>query len=140
MLHLANGQYLAFIDDDDEIAGDYILSIMEKINDINGPEANPDCIVFDCICTIDGGPERHCMYGVEFPPNYLINETTWRGKPAHTMVWKSSLAKSHSFPDMKAGEDFCWVNKAWPEIIVQARISKVLYYYKFNHRTTETRN
>ena len=136
MLGIANGGYLAFVDDDDRVSPSYVSSIMEKINE----GRSPDCIVFDCICTIDNGPERYCKYGIEFQPNNLITDTEWEGKPAHTMVWSTRLATKHSFPDLKAGEDFGWVNEAWPDIKSQSRIEEVLYYYDFNHSTTETRN
>ena len=136
MLSLANGEYFAFVDDDDRIADDYIESITNSINESRGC----DCIVYDCICTIDGGPPRYCQYGIEYPPNNLISQSQWRGKPAHTMTWRTELVKSIDFPPLKEGEDFAWVNKAWPLIDQQVRIEKVLYYYDFSHATTETRN
>lgn len=135
ILHLAAGEYIAYIDDDDDISSDYISSIMEVLD-----SNKPDCIVFDCLCTVDDKIKRNCKYSIAYPQNYLKSETEWRGKPAHTMVWKREIAGRHAFPDLKTGEDFGWVEKAWPDIKDEIRIPKVLYYYNFNSATSETRN
>ena len=45
LLNMANGEYLVFIDDDDDISPDYINDIMTSL--YNNLDA--DCVVFDCI-------------------------------------------------------------------------------------------
>lgn len=135
VLSLAKGDYMAFIDDDDSVAEDYIKSIIDCLN--QNPET--DCVVFDTICTIDGGGERHCKYGTEYEYCDRNADGYWTGKPAHTMVYKRELVQNLSFGDAQVGEDFHWVSQAWPLITHQSRIDKVLYYYKYNSNTTETR-
>ena len=99
-----------------------------------------DCVVFDCICRVDGGPEKFCKYGIEFEYGD-ISETQWRGKPAHTMVYKTAIAKKHQFCDLGYAEDIEWVKRACLDIKIQTRIDKVLYYYDAQTSTTsETRN
>jgi|TARA_B100002019_G_C21273989_1_gene604075 glycosyltransferase involved in cell wall biosynthesis len=136
LLNLAKGQFTVFIDDDDRISEDYISSIMEEI------EKDPavDCIVYDTICTMDGGIPIHCKYGIEL--NYNHNSTGngyWTGKPAHTMVYSSRISKKHAFIDANYGEDMQWVSRAVSDLKTQARIDKILYYYDFNSNVTETR-
>lgn len=135
LLKLAQGQFLTFIDDDDRIANDYIKSIMEYIE----KNPNADCIVFDCITTIDGDKDNptYSKYSINY--DYTHNGDQWRGKPAHTMVWKSSIAKKHIYVDQNYGEDIDWVKRACQDIKNEIRIDKVLYYYDFNNATTETR-
>ena len=89
LLKLAQGKFLTFIDDDDRIADDYIESVMNCINE--NPDA--DCIVFDCIITIDGDiyNSTYSKYSIHYEYNH--DPVQWRGKPAHTMVYKSSIAK-----------------------------------------------
>lgn len=137
LLSLARGEYLTFVDDDDRITDDYIASI------INAIETNPDidCIVYNSITCINGGPPILCKYGIEFEYGYILDGKEWRGKPAHTMVWKSSIAKKHQFNDMGNGEDVNWVKRAYLDIKTQHRIDKVLYYYDAEYATTsETAN
>jgi len=136
LLNLAKGKYLVFIDDDDRIADDYVKSIIEAIHN----NINTDCIVFDCICCIDGGElKKLCKYGIEFEYGDINDGKEWRGKPAHTMVYKSSIAKNHKYKSIQCGEDVEWVLRACREIKIQTRLDKVLYYYDYSNSTTETR-
>jgi glycosyltransferase involved in cell wall biosynthesis len=137
MLNLAQGEYVVFIDDDDRIADDYISSIMEALY----TNPNTDCVVFDTICCVNGGNKKLCKYGIEFEYGDILNGTEWRGKPSHTMVYKSSIAKKHIFKDLQNGEDYDWVKRAHLDISIQTRINKVLYYYDAEYNTTsETAN
>jgi len=138
LLNLARGEYLVFIDDDDRISDDYISSIMEEIY----KNPNTDCIVFDCICCINKSDLKTlCKYGIEFEYGHTNPEKTqWTGKPAHTMVYKSAIAKSHLYNSCNFGEDIDWVVRACKDIREQTRIDKVLYYYDCEEASTsETR-
>ena len=137
MLKLVQGEYVVFIDDDDRISDDYISEIMNALQ--NNPAA--DCVVFNCICSVNNGHGKLCKYGIEFEYGDILGGLEWRGKPAHTMVYKSCIAKAHSFSDMKHGEDTDWVKRACLDIKNQVRIDKVLYYYDAEYLTTsETSN
>ena len=136
IISISNGEYMVFIDDDDIVTEDYVSSIMTCLNE----NPNTDCVVFDSICTIDDGVPIHCKYGIEY--SYNNNATGngfWTGKPAHTMVYSKNLVTSASFGRMNVGEDFHWVSQVHTKIKNQSRIDKVLYYYKMNNTTTETR-
>jgi glycosyltransferase involved in cell wall biosynthesis len=137
LLNLSKGEYLVFIDDDDRISDDYISSIIETLNQ----NLNTDCVVFDCICCIENSPlKKLCKYGIEFEYGDINNGLEWRGKPAHTMVYKSSIAKKHLYISSNFGEDIDWVKRACKDIHIQTRIDKVLYYYDCQADTTsETR-
>lgn len=135
LVKLAQGKFLTFIDDDDRISDDYISSIINTIE--SSPDA--DCIVFDCITTINNDPNQvtYSKYSINYP--YKQEGNQWRGKPAHTMVWLSSIAKKHLYTAKNYGEDIEWVIRACVDIKNEVRIDKVLYYYDFNSSTTETR-
>ena len=132
MLSLVQGEYVVFIDDDDRIDSEYIDSIMNAL--YKNPKC--DCVVFDTICIVNNGNPKLCKYGIEFEYGDVLNEKEWRGKPAHTMVYKSSIAKKHRYSNMNNGEDYDWVLRAHKEILNQVRIDKVLYYYDANYNTT----
>ncbi|MHC4270455.1 MAG: glycosyltransferase [Planctomycetota bacterium] len=126
LLELAQGRYLTYIDDDDRISDDYISSIMEVIDKGKGE----DCIVFDTMCHIHNKNLKVlCKYGIEYEYWWSDDKKNWRGKPAHTMVIKSSIGKEKTFRG-SVGEDMDWVNRILPKLKTQARIDKVLYYYE----------
>lgn len=135
LLNMAQGEYLTFIDDDDRIADDYVQSIMNALYD----NLDVDCVVFDCITTINGDTSNptYSKYSINYEYSQTGNQ--WRGKPAHTMVWKSSIAKKHSYQGKNYGEDIEWVKKACKDIKREVRIDKVLYFYDFDNRVSETR-
>lgn len=131
LLDIARGDYLVFIDDDDRISDNYVNEILNSIY----TNPNTDCIVFNSITSIDNGPPILCKYGIEFEYGYISTDQ-WRGKPAHTMVYKSSIAKRHKFPIINNGEDVDWVKRACMEIKHQTRIENTLYWYDANYKTT----
>lgn len=137
LLSLAQGKFVAFVDDDDRVADDYIASLIDAIQD--NPAA--DVIVFDQIVRRNGKKEQLCRYGVEFQRNNADPPAVWKGPPAHTACWRAEVAKRFQFPDRNFGEDSDWVARASAAITVerQVRIDKVLYHYDFNVQTSETR-
>lgn len=134
LLNLAKGEYLVFIDDDDRVAPDYIVSVIDAI--YGNPTA--DCIVYDCIWTQNGETPRLCKYGIEYDYWLSADKKNWTGLPAHTMVYKSSIAKKHLYDHINYQEDVNWVRRASKDIKNQVRINKVLYYYDYNLATTES--
>jgi glycosyltransferase involved in cell wall biosynthesis len=135
MLDLAQGEYTVFLDDDDRITNNFVEEIMSALY------ANPDCdcVVYNTICSVNGQQGYICKYGIEYD-YHILNEGTpqkeWRGRPAHTMVYKSSISKKHKYNDVRNGEDVDWVKRAYIDIKKQVRIDKVLYYYDANYTTT----
>ena len=131
MINLSQGEYIVFIDDDDRISDDYVSQIMKKLAE----NPDTDCVVFDSICRVNGGIEKLCKYGIEFEYGDINKGLEWRGKPAHTMVYASSIVKKHQYTDMGRGEDCEWVKRACLDIKNQTRIDKVLYYYDAEYAT-----
>jgi glycosyltransferase involved in cell wall biosynthesis len=132
LINLAKGEYLTFIDDDDRVNDTYINDVLVALN------FGPDCVVYDCLYS-SGDQTMLCKYGVEYEYNNasLGQGIDWTGKPAHTMVWKSSLAKSVSYESRGWGEDMDWVKRAYPLITNQIRIDKIMYYYDWNYSISE---
>lgn len=133
LVQLAQGEFLTFIDDDDRLSPDYLVEIMKALRE----NPDTDCVVYEVDCSVRGAAPYRCYYGVEY--DYTgVTPAGWFGKPAHTMVWRSSIAKAHAFPIANFGEDTGWVKLAWPDIKKQTRIGKVLYFYDADDRLSET--
>jgi len=134
LVSLAKGQFLCFIDDDDRIDDSYIESIMSAID--QNPSA--DCICFGCETTVNGADKHFSKYSISY--EYERTGDQWRGKPSHTMVWRSAIAKKYSFPVVNYNEDVPWVMKAHKDIKNEIQIDKILYYYIFDSNISETRS
>jgi hypothetical protein len=155
LVRTATGIYLAFVDDDDNVADDYIAKIVAKIREVTQqpPHLWPEVIVFKQRCTFTNAKCISCLEidGPPFEIDHDINadmqavhqypDGTWKDitrKPWHHNAWRADIAQSEHFPDTNFGEDGGWVSKLWPKITRQARIEgPPLHYYQFNGKTTE---
>lgn len=156
LLRAAHGRFLVFIDDDDDVTDDFVQLLF------GAASAHPDAhvIVYDCITTINNDPNQttYSTYSVKNPKPFhqwrehweygdIVGEIQWRGQPAHTMCWRSEIAKKYLFSNINFGEDMDWIERVYrnEDIVHKAgrrkevRINKVLYFYKFNSQISETR-
>lgn len=132
LLDLARGTHLVFIDDDDRVAADYVHTLVDIIR-----IQDPDVIVYEQ--EVKGDPPIRCRYGKEL--RSAQGPGWWTGKPSHTMVWRTSIARHGRFPDRAFAEDTAWVDQVWPQIFLskQVRLDRVMYFYDFDPAASETR-
>ena len=137
LLQLAQTTHVAFVDDDDAVAEDYIESILKMLDE--NPSA--DCVVFNAWVTgyetvgIGRASGSLCRYGVELSNKNLENGDFER-LPNHLMVFNTKLARSVPFIPVNRGEDDMWANAIHSRIRNQQRIDKILYFYKFDVTTS----
>jgi glycosyltransferase involved in cell wall biosynthesis len=135
LLQSARGKYLAFVDDDDQVAGNYVEALLSCIRQAD----DADVIVFDQLLRPLRGNHKLCRYGVEFT-DYSDGRSLWTGPPAHTQCWRTALAKQFAFPGLNYTEDSAWVKQAVTAVQKQFRYEgNPLYFYDFNPATSETR-
>lgn len=153
LLELAQGQYVSWVDDDDMVSNRYVEAVVNAIPwEVYGDEPilEPDVICFKQTCThVETGYIERCTYSLKYKyesgRDYDIgtgdpmNSGWWRGKPAHTMVWRAEIAKRGRFPDGNFGEDVGWVQQVAKLARTEVQIPEVLYHYSFNPKTSETR-
>lgn len=141
LVQSAIGKYLAFVDDDDDIADTYVSDICDEINKCN----SSDVIVFNQRVTINNDNPFTVRFGTEFEneeahrPNHG-NSGPWQDiarKPFHICVWRTAVAQQHRFPDASYSEDWHWCERVLHDVNAQSRIDKVLHYYKYSDEITE---
>ena len=93
LLHLAKGEYLCFIDDDDSVSEDFVESLTSAI------KMNPkvDCITFDQSCIVDDR-QFTVSFGLGHPitsEEYMLakGEERLHRPPYHMCGFKSKIAK-----------------------------------------------
>lgn len=131
LLALAQGKYVVFVDDDDDITDDYVAEIL------NGTNSDADVINFHVMCSVNGGEYRRVDYDASFTRN-SNKPTHYERQPNHIMCIKKELAIKAGFPKKNVGEDDEFAKRLSRLLKTQAFIEKTLYYYNFSHQTSET--
>jgi hypothetical protein len=131
LLRVARGKYLAFCDDDDWVAHDYVQSILKAAQD------GPDVITFRQHCTVDG-QEGEIDFGLgnkneAFKPGSTALRNAW-----HVCAWRRALAILSHFPACNYGEDWAYAGPlcALPHL-KEAHIDKVLHFYQYDSHTSQ---
>lgn len=142
LLDMAQGTFVTYIDDDDNVSDDYVESVYEAI--ISTQDDTPDVIVFNSQAQLMGYGFGENPYIVRCGIEYENEDSRMEGdrrlditrKPWHWCVWNSALAKTATFPDGYIDDDWFWLRQMMPRVRKQHRIDKVLHYYQYNHKTS----
>ena len=141
LLDLSRGEYIVFVDDDDEVSDLYVTKIVQAIlvdNIARGAE-KPDVIVWPILVSINGAQK-----GIVLPSIAHINKpipeyeppVTYR-PPHHLCCWKREIAIKGVFPDKQHGEDFDWARQVWPHAKTEKFVELALYHYRWDKAVTE---
>lgn len=133
LLHVAIGDYIAFVDDDDWIREGYVMRILDAI------ESAPGVVTFRQIATFDG-VAGEIIFGLgcaneEWAPGEARKRAAW-----HVCAWRLDIAKRSAFPAINYGEDWAWaepLNRITD--LVEAHIPDILHEYHFRTNVTEAK-
>ena len=131
LLDMAQGKYVVFVDDDDRIADDYIIRLLEAV------AFDKDIICFDVSVSIDGGEPKPCFYSNQYESDFNMLHSYHR-LPNHIMAVKKALALKVKYKDILKGEDSDYAKRLLPLLRTEYRIDKILYHYDYSNLTTET--
>lgn len=135
LLRAARGDYVAFVDDDDWIAPDYVPGILAATQGHEGHDA-PDVVTFLQQATVNGAEgtiEFRLGNGNErFLPGGIAKRNAW-----HVCAWRRSLAIQSHFPASNYGEDWAFAEPLCRlRDLREAHIPRVLHYYRHDATTT----
>lgn len=133
LINIAQGRYIAFVDDDDRVSDDYMVSLLHGIN------SNADVITFTVSVSLNGNARKPCFYSRKFEKDRNFPDRYER-LPNHLMCARSELAAQVLFPSIVFGEDSDYAIRLKPLLKTEFAINKTLYFYDYNDSTTETRN
>lgn len=133
LLQAARGTYLCFVDDDDQVAGNYVEELVSAL------ETDPDCVGFRQLCTGLAALYTELSLKNEnapWDPVFVNGELTYLRQFSHVMPVRSALAKQAGFqgsPLDYTGEDVAYVRQVVPLLRQrgsrEAYIGKALYHY-----------
>jgi len=153
LLDMAQGEYISFIDDDDDVSPEYVRLIHDAIVESRKKDVPVDVICFPQLATLkQAGVQHQCTYSIahwrdrkpeerrKLAQTGKPNTLSWTGPPAHTMVWRRGCVGGVRFSEKNFGEDVDWVDavcaKATSETVLTG---DPLYFYRFDEDKTATR-
>lgn len=128
LIQMAKGEYVCFIDDDDEVSKDYIDLVMDGIS------KGVDCCSLRGIMTWDGANPQVFEHSIKYNAyKTTANEIMYERYPNHLNVIKKSIAEQVKFIEIYQGEDTLWANEINAKGLIKTEhyIDSVLYHYRF---------
>ena len=150
LLRAARGEFISFIDDDDEVAVNYVDKVLAGI--VQARKEGADVVCFSQRATLSpAGITHECTYSIKhlerpleqrrkLEPTSNPNILNWSGPPAHTMIWRRELVSDIPFEDKQFGEDVLWCDIAASRAKSEIQIlCDPLYFYRFDAERSTTR-
>lgn len=133
LLERSHGKYVCFIDDDDEIACDYITSIYWALKE------SPDCVGFSGRYTINGGNEIKWRLSSKYVDcdNYDTGRLVYHRRANHLTPIKREFALLAGFPDKSNAEDKWYSERVNQYLKNEIYIEKELYHYRYENYNKE---
>ena len=128
LLRTASGQYIVFIDDDDEVADNYIQLILDAA------KTDSDCIGTNGTYSVDGGSSIRWFLSKDYEDvdHNIGSEFVFRRRTNHISPVKRELALLAMFPNISNGEDKEYSRRLNPFLKTEEKIMQPVYHYKYS--------
>jgi glycosyltransferase involved in cell wall biosynthesis len=129
LLRNASGDYVAFIDDDDLVADDYVYKILSAI------ESAPDVVGLTMIMTTDGACPEYGFISVSFKSWFQIPDPFSPGRsayfscPNHITPVRRDIALRVKFPATRSREDLGYSLRLREHLTSEVFLQSPAYYY-----------
>jgi len=136
LLYISSGDYVCFVDDDDQVANNYISKILEGIT------SNPDVFSFNVMrrrTYPDGRVNEKVMIHAKANGKNHSEKGTMYMLPNHLSVFRRELAIREAFPHINLAEDHKWADAMLFHIETEVNSDEILYFYNDNKSMSETR-
>lgn len=126
LVNRAKGEYVAFVDDDDDVTDWYIEALLEGI------ETGSDCCSLIGEITFDGQNPRTFIHSIQYN-SYFEKDNVYYRPPNHLNCIKRSLAIQIPFPEKNFGEDTDFAMALCRSGLLKTEhyIDRGLYFYKY---------
>lgn len=134
LLQAAKGAYIAFVDDDDQIADNYVQLIYKAL------KSNPDCVSLNGLITFNSKNPRKFIHSLKYKTWFEKNSVYYRC-PNHLNPIKSSIAKQFKFPETNFGEDADWSMQICKSGLLKKEVDvkSTYYFYTYRNKNVKTK-
>jgi glycosyltransferase involved in cell wall biosynthesis len=122
-LRAARGDYVVFVDDDDDISDKFIPSILKAI------QSEPHFVTYRQK-VIWNGIKSHVVFHPQHTDEPLNPGGETKRNLWHVCTWRRELVQDCIFPDCNNGEDLAWSLQARRRVRRGVHINKVLHEYR----------
>ena len=130
LMHIAAGEYIAFIDSDDRIGEKYFAHAFKGI------EQGVDACGLTGIITEDGQNPKKFVHSMRYDSWYEKDGVYYRNNN-HLNVVKASIAKQMRFPETSQGEDHSYSKQLLASALIKTEYwdeNEILYYYDYRSK------
>jgi len=127
LLFRAAGDYVAFVDDDDDVSDDYIPAILKAV------ETKPDCAGIEGILKSNLG-NAIFRHSIQFQGWYTGEDGFYR-TPNHLNPVRRAIAQSIGFPAQSFGEDQLYSDALRRRLRTEVYIDHPIYFYNKEYPT-----
>src|ERR1044072_5809303 len=133
LLRIARGDFVAFVDDDDKVSGDYVQALLDAIQSAK----RPDVITFNQSVSYNG-QKGVVEFFLGHPNEKFAGGKITKRNAWHVCPWRRSLAILSHFPATNYGEDLAFAEKLWTlKGLRHVHVPKILHFYVHSAETTE---
>jgi glycosyltransferase involved in cell wall biosynthesis len=127
LLDRASGEFVAFVDDDDNVSADYVARICDAIR--RRPAI--DCVGIKGIITFRGRHPRVFVHSLRYS-DYSSAGGIYTRPPYHLNPIRRSIASAYRFREVYYSEDIDWALRILQDRRLQSEefIDAVLYHYR----------
>jgi len=136
LLARAQGEYVAFVDDDDMVSQDYVEKILKAI------ESSPDCCGIEGLFRTDdpksGLHQKYLFHSLKYKEWKTVDKTYYYRTPNHLNPVRRVIAAAVEFPNISAGEDGDFSARLLPLLHNEQYIEGPIYYYIHSMNDSQT--
>ena len=134
LIDQANGDYVSFIDDDDEVSDNYVKLIHDAIQD-----REVDCVGIKGLLVSEILGTKEFIHSLKYT-SYFEDWNYYYRPPNHLNPIKKEKIQDIRFPYTNCGEDTNWAMQVCGSGVLKEEtfINEILYYYNFEYATSET--
>ncbi len=135
LLENATGLFTVFVDDDDWVADDYVVSIVDAIRN----NEHIDCVGIKGLFISKELGSKPFIHSVNYK-SYFEDYNFYYRPPNHLNPIRREIASSIKFPNKNFGEDYDWamaINQSGL-LTKEVFLDKIIYYYYFDSTQSQT--
>jgi len=133
LLEIAQGDYIAFIDDDDDVSDDYIQDLWQATTQ------DVDVITFKQDVYLNGSGPYPLTFKLGHKGNDNPSMSGFTRPPWHVCAWRREIAQQKRFGDMMYGEDWYWVKQVNKLAKTSHHIDRTLCTYRYSDAITQAK-